>query len=438
MPLKQIMMESPNLDQQHQLHQQLLGSSSSSSVATTPSFHFFGSNLWSQNLLLTDDNFDRNDNGVLPSSRDQLTQSHGYLLPTSTTSMIPDLGPYWTANAENYTVHSTQQANLQRIKDELSGSSFPVYGSVSTDPHSLEEYHSPSMSYIGTEKQHSDHLNEKIYLKTSSSGDQIDGVHESLEGGLFFNNPMSLGGMNGSGTRGSFSTVLPTTNISSNFNFSSLSSSNLNSLGMSLDLLAPKFCGGLSHTPHDTMALFREVLPFGLDNLQKYGLGHSSTLHEKLSSSQNGVTETKRPSSISNMKLSQATPKKPRFESASRTSCPPIKVRKEKLGDRIAALQQLVAPFGKTDTASVLMEAIGYIKFLHEQVETLSVPYMRSTADAKSSASALPHGGLNCKREEPELDLRSRGLCLVPLSCMTYITRDGGNVWFPSDLSRGI
>ncbi|OIV91617.1 hypothetical protein TanjilG_09029 [Lupinus angustifolius] len=47
---------------------------------------------------------------------------------------------------------------------------------------------------------------------------------------------------------------------------------------------------------------------------------------------------------------------------------PTFKVRKEKLGDRITALQQLVSPFGKTDTASVLHEAIDYIKFLHDQV----------------------------------------------------------------------
>ncbi|PNX62362.1 transcription factor bHLH68-like protein, partial [Trifolium pratense] len=46
-------------------------------------------------------------------------------------------------------------------------------------------------------------------------------------------------------------------------------------------------------------------------------------------------------------------------------------VRKEKLGDRITALHQLVSPFGRTDTASVLSEAIGYIKFLHGQIELL-------------------------------------------------------------------
>lgn len=29
--------------------------------------------------------------------------------------------------------------------------------------------------------------------------------------------------------------------------------------------------------------------------------------------------------------------------------------------------------------------------------------------------------------EEETRDLRSRGLCLVPLSCMTYVTGDGGD-----------
>nr|GMC89885.1 transcription factor bHLH112-like [Ipomoea batatas] len=49
-----------------------------------------------------------------------------------------------------------------------------------------------------------------------------------------------------------------------------------------------------------------------------------------------------------------------------------MQVRKEKLGDRVTALQQLVSPFGKTDTASVLHEAIEYIKFLHDQVNVCS------------------------------------------------------------------
>ncbi|XBJ02841.1 hypothetical protein VPH35_022133 [Triticum aestivum] len=70
--------------------------------------------------------------------------------------------------------------------------------------------------------------------------------------------------------------------------------------------------------------------------------------------------------------------KKPRSASP-RGSGGPISPRekKDKVGERVAALQQLVSPFGKTDTASVLQEASGYIKFLHQQLEVLSSPYMR-------------------------------------------------------------
>ncbi|KAE8785206.1 hypothetical protein D1007_41131 [Hordeum vulgare] len=110
---------------------------------------------------------------------------------------------------------------------------------------------------------------------------------------------------------------------------------------------------------------------------------------------------------------------------------PSFKVRKEKLGDRIAALQQLVSPFGKTDTASVLMEAIGYIKFLQDQVETLSGPYMRS-AKHKKARTTQQRGPSNTgnQKEEAKVDLRSRGLCLVPLACTSYVTNENG-VWAP-------
>ncbi|XP_047329686.1 transcription factor bHLH110-like [Impatiens glandulifera] len=126
-------------------------------------------------------------------------------------------------------------------------------------------------------------------------------------------------------------------------------------------------------------------------------------------------------------------PLQKKSRSDSRASCPPIKVKKEKLGDRIAALQHLVAPFGKTDTASVLMEAIGYIKFLQNQVETLSVPYMKAShvkQVERTMSQVSPSDQQLNKKEKPKSDLRSRGLCLVPFSCLSYVTDGGGGIWY--------
>uniref|UniRef100_A0A0E0EYE6 BHLH domain-containing protein n=1 Tax=Oryza meridionalis TaxID=40149 RepID=A0A0E0EYE6_9ORYZ len=105
-------------------------------------------------------------------------------------------------------------------------------------------------------------------------------------------------------------------------------------------------------------------------------------------------------------------------------------VPKVKLGDKITALQQIVSPFGKTDTASVLYEAINYIKWLHEQVQLLSDPYMKSSSSKDYNA----WGGLDRKEKaDAEVDLRSRGLCLVPVSCTPQVYRDnnGPDYWTP-------
>ncbi|ONI10153.1 hypothetical protein PRUPE_4G030900 [Prunus persica] len=108
---------------------------------------------------------------------------------------------------------------------------------------------------------------------------------------------------------------------------------------------------------------------------------------------------------------------------------PTFKVRKEKLGDRITALQQLVSPFGKTDTASVLHEAIEYIKFLHEQVSVLSTPYM------KNGAPMQHQQGSDHKMKEAEgakHDLKSRGLCLVPISSTFPVANETTDFWTPT------
>ncbi|KAL6491707.1 hypothetical protein OROGR_034072 [Orobanche gracilis] len=125
-------------------------------------------------------------------------------------------------------------------------------------------------------------------------------------------------------------------------------------------------------------------------------------------------------SSECNITSTHGVTKKARVQQSS--AQPALKVRKEKLGDRITALHQLVSPFGKTDTASVLSEAIGYIRFLEGQIEVLSSPYMR---DASVNSAGHHHHHHHSDPQKLKVkDLRHRGLCLVPISSTQNVGDD--------------
>ncbi|KAK4258805.1 hypothetical protein QN277_005213 [Acacia crassicarpa] len=102
--------------------------------------------------------------------------------------------------------------------------------------------------------------------------------------------------------------------------------------------------------------------------------------------------------------------------------------RKEKLGERIAALQQLVSPFGKTDTASVLHEATGYIRFLHDQVQVLCSPYLQAPPPSPHSLCNTGDG-----EEEAKGELSRRGLCLIPVESTLHVaSSNGADFWSPA------
>lgn len=426
-------MESANRHHQHQLQDQLVVSSpllaaNPSCYAPAPSNHG-----WTPNIILNTGSFNPNFNGILFNPRDSRQKNDSILHPLNS-SVVQDLGFHWASNAGSFTSQSAHDLH-PKIKEELS-ESFPKFTEmINSSSSAVEDLHLPPTSYIRSKDLND--LSEKLLLKSFSSGCQINGLQ--LSAGEFYANAQSCN--NGFGgvaipSRGHFSQIFPTINISNLSQPSSTISSSLDMNLQALDLLtSARFSGTISQPSHNNLGLFKESLSFGLDHLQQ-STNRPSNSSSKISPFTNGVAEVKRPSSFLEPKATQATPKKSRLES--RASCPPIKVRKEKLGDRIAALQQLVAPFGKTDTASVLMEAIGYIKFLQNQVETLSVPYMKSSRN-KSSISMQGGSADGEGSEEPRRDLRSRGLCLVPLSCMSYVTTDcgGGGVWPPPSFGGG-
>ncbi|EFH70480.1 predicted protein [Arabidopsis lyrata subsp. lyrata] len=97
------------------------------------------------------------------------------------------------------------------------------------------------------------------------------------------------------------------------------------------------------------------------------------------------------------------------------------KVKKEKVGERITALQQLVSPYGKTDTASVLHETMGYIKFLQDQVQVLSTPYFKHNPLVRRRRH---------RRSKPD-DESERVEKQWFMSCSTSLdrTRNGVDLW---------
>ncbi|KAK8558206.1 hypothetical protein V6N13_038679 [Hibiscus sabdariffa] len=102
------------------------------------------------------------------------------------------------------------------------------------------------------------------------------------------------------------------------------------------------------------------------------------------------------------------------------------KDKKDKVGEHIVALQQLVSPYGKTDTASVLLEAMEYIRFLHEQVKVLSAPYLQTMLTNNTQESDKP------TQDVEHCSLRSQGLCLVPISYTAGVARsNGADIWAP-------
>ncbi|XP_022852971.1 transcription factor bHLH110-like [Olea europaea var. sylvestris] len=417
-------MESANIHQQKknhpQDHHQLVGFSS---LATTSCYGVGSSRSWTPDTISNSESIYPN-GGIINTRQAQQNQNPP---PSWNIFMTPETGLIHWDNA-------TGNLQSERVKEEFSDNFNPNFTEIlNSQSSSIEDFRLNPSNYNKNSELRDlplKDLSTKLLLRPFSSGNLLNG-HNFSRGNLYSNS--SSTGINGSTQSGrGFSQIFPSINVS-NFNLQSAplaNSGNMNMNLQALDLLtASKFNGNfMSPNSQNELGLYKEGLCYGLEHMQ-----HSNQMPmncpNKTSPFSNGVAEAKR----SNNTKEPKAPKKSRIEP--RASCPPFKVRKEKLGERIASLQQLVAPFGKTDTASVLMEAIGYIKFLQTQVETLTVPYMKSSRN--ETGRAMKGDPTDNEDEEQKRDLRSRGLCLVPLSSLTYVTDDGGGtVWPPPHFGR--
>ncbi|EFJ04769.1 hypothetical protein SELMODRAFT_24892, partial [Selaginella moellendorffii] len=122
------------------------------------------------------------------------------------------------------------------------------------------------------------------------------------------------------------------------------------------------------------------------------------------------------------------------------------RLRRERIAERMKALQDLVPNANKTDKASMLDEIVDYVKFLQLQVKVLSMSRLGSAAAVPSLVADLPSEGANsllastlsrstgishdglasAERQVARLMdedmgsamqyLQSKGLCLMPIS----------------------
>eukprot|EP00850_Spirogloea_muscicola_P021463 SM000250S08721 [mRNA] locus=s250:143179:146655:- [translate_table: standard] len=124
------------------------------------------------------------------------------------------------------------------------------------------------------------------------------------------------------------------------------------------------------------------------------------------------------------------------------------RLRRERIAERMKALQELVPNSNKTDKASMLDEIIEYVKFLQLQVKLLSmsrlgatsgVPLLNDLAAEGAGAQGRPTTE-NLALTERQVALlmeedmgmamqylQSKGLCLVPISLASVISSSPGN-----------
>ncbi|KAL0358294.1 UNVERIFIED_CONTAM: Transcription factor [Sesamum angustifolium] len=128
------------------------------------------------------------------------------------------------------------------------------------------------------------------------------------------------------------------------------------------------------------------------------------------------------------------------------------RLRRERIAERMKALQELVPNANKTDKASMLDEIIDYVKFLQLQVKVLSMSRLggaavaplvadmssegrsgNGTAQTASTSNTKDGGGMTvtehqvAKLMEEDMGsamqyLQGKGLCLMPISLATAIS----------------
>ncbi|KAF2944186.1 hypothetical protein DAI22_02g122800 [Oryza sativa Japonica Group] len=334
-------------------------------------------------------------NNLRPPFVEQLHNPASLFLPSSTTTS---------------TTPSSSSSPLHSFSSLLLSNHYPLPSTATTS--------TAAAPWHDTGSRHGQHLQDSwnhILLGGLASGEE--GYNKNWEGQVLFPTTPAAAAAEADHGSNSYNNIYSTTTTS----HGSSTSDDASQLAVAARPSSSPWGGIHGHHPHHNALQQQASSP------------RSSCITSTTSLGSNGVLEFSNNTSprecIST--ASGAAFKKARTQEPSPAQAT-VKVRKEKLGDRITALHQLVSPFGKTDTASVLLEAIGYIRFLHGQIE---VQGERNSIFPEDPGQLL-HDNAVKKRGQPDqdesceeaktMDLRSRGLYLVPVSCTVDVGVDAG------------
>ncbi|KAH9305468.1 hypothetical protein KI387_009872, partial [Taxus chinensis] len=123
------------------------------------------------------------------------------------------------------------------------------------------------------------------------------------------------------------------------------------------------------------------------------------------------------------------------------------RLRRERIAERMKALQELVPNSNKTDKASMLDDIIDYVKFLQLQVKVLSMSRLGGAGavapliadvptEGSGSLGSLPEDGPAFEQKVAKLMesnmtmamqyLQNKGLCLMPIALANAISNSSG------------
>ncbi|KAH7288938.1 hypothetical protein KP509_31G051300 [Ceratopteris richardii] len=141
------------------------------------------------------------------------------------------------------------------------------------------------------------------------------------------------------------------------------------------------------------------------------------------------------------------------------------RLRRERIAERMKALQELVPNANKTDKASMLDEIIDYVKFLQLQVKVLSMSRLggagavtplvgdfsvegQSSLGALSLSSGFQDGMAVAERQVARLMeedmgsamqfLQAKGLCLMPVSLASVISSSSSRMMLAGSSGQGL